>query len=135
MRLLLWYCSRFGWKPTQKTIDSMADGNPGEVQNAVVAFVHIEPEDETRSQKVETKLIKNLKWLSAKWETKNLVLHSFTHLAEEKADVHFGRGFFDRVRARLTQSGFRVVETPYGHFNDLNLQAPGHPLARIFKQL
>ncbi len=135
MRLLLWYCSRFGWKPVRKTLEDAKDGKPGEVQDAVVAFIHVEPQDEERVGKVETKLVKNLKWAAGKWETKTLVLHSFTHLGEEKAGEGFSRGLFDRARARLEQTGYDVVETPYGYFNDLELQAPGHPLARVFKQL
>ena len=52
MRLLLWYCSRFGWKPVKKTLEGAADGQPGEVQDAVVAFIHVEPGDEERAGKV-----------------------------------------------------------------------------------
>ena len=135
MRLLLWYCSRFGWTPTQKTIEEADDGQPGEAKDAVVAFIHVEPEDEERAGKVETKLVKNLKWLAGKWETKTLVLHSFTHLGQEKAGVEFSRALFDRARDRLEQTGYEVIETPYGHFNDLDMAAPGDPLARVFKQL
>jgi len=135
LKLLLWYCSRLGWRPTKKTVEDVADGEPGEARDAVVAFIHVEPADEERASKVETKLVKNLKWLAGKWETKTLVLHSFTHLGEEKAEAGFSRGLFDRARERLEQTGYQVIETPYGHFNDLELAAPGHPLARVFKQL
>jgi hypothetical protein len=134
LRLLLWYCSRFGWKPAKKTLEDVPDGSPGEAEDAVVAFINVEPLDEERAGKVETKLVKNVKWLAGKWETKTVVLHSFTHLGEEKAGEEFSRGLFDRARERLEQAGYRVVETPYGHFNDLDLAAPGHP-ARVFKQL
>jgi hypothetical protein len=27
-----------------------------------------------------------------------------------------------------------AVQTPYGYFNDLSMDAPGHPLARIYKE-
>lgn len=135
MRVLLWYCTRFAWTPTRKTLENVADGQAGEGDNAVVAFVHAEPADEQNAGKVETKLVKNMKWLAGKWDTKTLVLHSFTHLGEDKAGADFTRGLFDRARTRLEGAGYHVLETPYGHFNDLDLQAPGHPLARVFKQL
>ncbi|MBW2703707.1 MAG: threonyl-tRNA synthetase editing domain-containing protein [Deltaproteobacteria bacterium] len=135
MRILLWYCSRLAWTPTQKTIEDVADGVSREVQDSVVGFIHVEPEDEERASKVETKLVKNLKWLAGKWETKRIVLHSFSHLAEEKADAGFSQGLFERAHKRLEESGYEVIETPYGYFNDLELAAPGHPLARVFKQL
>ena len=135
MKLLLWYCSRLAWKPTQKTLEDVADGVPDEVLHAVVGFIHVEPEDEERASKVETKLVKNLKWLAGKWNTKSIVLHSFSHLGEHKADAGFSQSLFARARKRLEEADYKVIETPYGHFNDLELVAPGHPLARVFKQL
>ncbi len=135
MRLLLWYCERFCWNPTKKTLENVPEGTAGEATSAVVAFIHAEPADERNAGKVETKLVKNLKWLAGKWNTKKVVLHSFTHLGEEKADAEFTLGLFKRARDRLEQVGYEVFMTPYGHFNDLELSAPGHPLARIFKQL
>jgi hypothetical protein len=135
LKLLLWYCSRFDWKPAVKTLENAAEGKPGKVVNAVVAFIHVEPGDEERAGKVETKLVKNLKWLAGKWETQSVVLHSFTHLGDEKADAGFSQALFERARKRLEQTGYQVEETPYGHFLDLDMAAPGHPLARVFKQL
>jgi hypothetical protein len=135
MRVLFWFCDRMAWTPSVKTLPEVEDGEPGSASAAVAAFVHVEPQDEGKSSKVETKLVKNVKWLAGKWNTRTVVLHTFTHLAEEKADPVFARDLLARVRKRLEEVGYLVTETPYGHFNDLELAAPGHPLARIFKQL
>ena len=134
MRILFWYCDRMAWTPTSKTLPEAPDGTAGEVKNAIAAYVHLQPSDEERAGKMETKLVKNIKWLAGKWETKLVVLHSFAHLAEDKADAEFTRGLLSRARTRLEDAGYDVVETPFGHFNDLELSAPGHPLARIYKE-
>ena len=34
---------------------------------------------------------------------------------------------------RLTSSGFQVEQTPFGYFLDLQIDAPGYSLARVFK--
>jgi len=39
----------------------------------------------------------------------------------------------DKVEARLMNAGFDVAQTPWGDFLDLDLQAPGFSLARVFK--
>lgn len=135
MRVLFWYCKRFGWTPAQKTIEDAEPAVAGECVNAVVAFVHVEPADEQKASKVETKLVKNAKWLAGKWETKRIVLHSFTHLAVDKADPDFALGLLRRAGDRLEQVDYEVLNTPYGYFNDLQIDAPGHPLARVFKEL
>lgn len=82
---------------------------------------------------IETKLVKNAKWLARKWETNTIILHSFTHLGEEKADPEAAMALLKRAGKRLEKAGYTTVQTPYGYFHDLSIQAPGHPLARIYK--
>lgn len=133
MRVLFWYCDRFAWNPAIKTLDDAPDACADARENTVVAFVHVEPQDADRRSSAETKLVKNTKWLARKWETKRIVLHSFTHLGEVKSEPASARALIERARQRLEQAGYRTVQTPYGYFNDLSLQARGHPLARIYK--
>ena len=134
MRLLFWYCDRFGWNPSLKTLDDAPEAVPMSHEKAVVAFIHVEPADVEAGSTAETKLAKNAKWLARKWETRKIVLHSFTHLGEQKAEPEAAKGLIDRVQERLATAGYTAVQTPYGYFNDLQIDAPGHPLARIYKE-
>ena len=134
MRVLFWYCDRFDWTPAIKTLPEVPDAEPTENRDAVVAFVHIEPQDVQDDSTAETKLVKNAKWLARKWEITRVVLHSFTHLGQEKADSAEARALLDRSQKRLQNAGYSVDQTPYGYFLDLAIKAPGHPLARIYKE-
>jgi len=134
MRLLFWYCDRFAWHPSLKTLEDAPEAGPMSQEQAVVAFIHVEPADLLAGSSAETKLVKNAKWLARKWETQNIVLHSFTHLGEEKAEPAAAKAVIDRVQERLEKAGYEAVQTPYGYFNDLAIEAPGHPLARIYKE-
>jgi len=78
-------------------------------------------------------LDKNTKWLARKWKTKKIILHSFSHLAEEKADPGLAKALLDRAAQRIQNAGYETFQTPYGYFNNLELRAPGHPLARLYK--
>ena len=133
MRVLFWYCDKFAWNPAVKTLDDAPDAAADAHENAVVAFIHVEPKDTENHNSVETKLVKNAKWLARKWETSVIILHSFTHLGEEKAAPDFANALLDSAQRRLETAGYKAVQTPYGYFNDLTIQAPGHPLARIYK--
>lgn len=133
MKLLMIYADRFAFRPALKTLDDAPDASPGEVSRAVLGFVHVEPGDIGGGARAPTKLVKNLKWLAGKNDTQTIVLHSFSHLSEEKADPAEARVLFDRAQERLESAGYTVSQTPYGYFLDLDLQAPGHPLARVFK--
>lgn len=134
MRLLFWYCDKFSWTPAMKTLDSAPEAMPGDYQEVLVAFVHVEAKDVLDGSSSEKKLLKNLKWLAKKWHNKQIILHSFTHLGEDKAEADKALELLNRVEKRLKNVDYEVVQTPYGYFLDLDMQAKGHPLARIYKE-
>lgn len=134
MRVLFWYCDKFAWTPTIKTLDQVPISGPNGKNKVVVAFVHIEPKDIENSSSSETKLVKNAKWLARKWDVTQILLHSFTHLGQEKADPDQAKQLLDRVHQRLLKAEYDASLTAYGYYNDLVLEAPGHPLARIYKE-
>ncbi len=134
MRILLWYCEQFCWSPAIKTLESAPESGPGHYHEVIVAFIHVEPKDVLEGSSAEKKLIKNLKWLAKKWDRKHIILHSFTHLGEDKADAQEALELLNRVEVRLKNVDYDVTQTPYGYFLDLDMQAKGHPLARIYKE-
>lgn len=134
MRVLFWYCTRFAWDPALKTIEEAPDAASDHREKVVVAFVHVEPGDLEEGSSAETKLVKNAKWVARKWELKEIILHSFTHLGESKAEPDEARALLFRAEQRLQGAGYRCTQTPWGYFLDLEMNAPGHPLARIFKE-
>lgn len=136
MKLLMIYSTSFGYNPTIKTIEDMPDfSETKNFENVQVAFIQVEKEDEENETAVKKKLLKNLKWIAGKNNTKKIILHSFAHLSESKADPNFTKQLFDNIDERLTSSGFDVEQTPFGYFLDLKLEAPGYSLARVFKDL
>ena len=134
MRVLFWYCDHFNWTPAMKTLEDAPEAGAAQNDSCVVAFVHIEPSDAESGSSTETKLVKNAKWLARKWDVKKIILHSFTHLGEDKAQPQQAGELLQRAHTRLADAGYEVMQTPYGYFLDLDLQAPGHPLARVYKQ-
>jgi len=136
MRVLFWYFDKFNWKPSMKTLETAPKADKGNYSEVVAAFVHVEPSDlsEEKKGKVETKLVKNCKWLAGKWGTKKVIIHSFAHLSEEKGAPEEARQLLSRAANRIKSAGYEVNETPYGYFLDIELQAPGKPLARIYKE-
>jgi len=134
MRVLFWYCDKFAWTPTIKSLDQVPESGPDAAGDVVVAFVHVEPRDVEKGSSAETKLVKNSKWLARKWDVSRVLLHSFTHLGEEKADPDLAGKVLEQARDRLIKSGYDASLTAFGYYNDLVIEAQGHPLARIFKE-
>lgn len=136
MKLLIWYMDEFGFKTSRKSLDDALEQNEEKlIKSAVVAFIQMEEEDEENSQAIETKLVKQLKWAAKKNETKRIVLHSFAHLSDSKASAEVTQTLFNNSQQRLEGSGYGVTQTPFGYFLDLHIKAPGHSMARIFKDI
>ena len=67
MKLLMIYCSEFGYTPRVKTLDDAEILTDTKIFTEVlVAFVQAESGDETDMAGTETKLVKNLKWAAKK---------------------------------------------------------------------
>ncbi|MCB9249864.1 MAG: hypothetical protein H6613_15580 [Ignavibacteriales bacterium] len=135
MKLLIFYVNSFAFETHHKGLDSADELDiKDSIQNAIVGFIHVEEKDEQDSSNVETKLIKNLKWAARKNETNRIVLHSFNHLSTSSASSDFTQSLFNNAEVRLRNSEYDVSQTPFGYFLNLNMDAPGKPLARLFKE-
>ena len=134
MKVLMIYADRFAYVPTIKTLDFVPEMSEGmEYKDVQVAFIQVEKEDE---EKIPTKKFTNfVKWLSRKNEFKTIILHSFGHLSESKADPKFTLDVLNLFEEKLTNAGFEVFQTPFGYFLDLDIKAPGYSLARVFKSM
>jgi hypothetical protein len=85
MKLLMVYANNFAYKTTTKTLEEFPEiDEKEEIEQALIGFIHIEEKDGENLSKAVTKMIKNLKWVANKNNTKNIVLHSFAHLSESK---------------------------------------------------
>jgi len=129
------YTDKFAYKTRIKNLESVEQYDEHkQMENALVGFIQVEQKDEDNISKIGTKMIKNLKWAAKKNETNNIVLHSFAHLSLSKADEEITKQIFDGAKKRLNDSGYNTLQTPFGYFLDLDIQAPGKSLARVFKE-
>jgi len=136
MKLLIIYADKFGYKTSNKGLESAKTIEEEIIfTNSLVGFIHFEEKDEEILSVVETKMIKQLKWAARKNEADKIVLHSFAHLSESKGSPELTKELFNSAEERLKNSGYEVFQTPFGYFLDLDVQAPGHSFARLFKDI
>lgn len=133
MKLLILYCEKFSYLATINTIEEYrSEKISDDISKAIVAFIQVEKEDEAEIDKIEKKMTKQLKWAAGKNNTNCVVLHSFAHLSESKAEPHITKYLLDKAQERLLSSQYDACQTPFGYFLDLKIEAPGFPLARLF---
>ncbi len=135
MKLLMFYTKEWWYKTAAKTLEHVPDAEKEESANdAVVIFFHCEAEDEGKYDTVVQKFVKNTKWLAGKFSVKNVVLHSFNHLSSSKSSAEFAGRLLEEVRLRLERTGYAVMQTPFGYFNEFRMHVAGDSLAKVFKE-
>jgi len=136
MKLLMFQARRFWFRSFSKTLESVPDQEvEREIPDAAVIFIHAEEGDEDGGAPLLTKALKNIKWIANKRGLKNVVLHSFTHLAETNASPEYASSLLDSLAERLQSAGYSVVATPFGYFCEWDLSVYGESLAKVYKAL
>lgn len=135
MRVLTFLARSFSWQPFSQTLPDAPPASPGQVADAVVAFIQIEARDEDDRARAFRHLLKHLKWLANKKAFRHIVLHSFTHLGGENADADFAREFLLDMAQRLENTGYQVDITPFGYFCSWQIDVYGESLAKVYKDI
>jgi hypothetical protein len=129
-------CNRFAYSTGMKTLETAADNlPPAEYKDVLVGFIHMEEKDIEDIKGREKKLVNTLKWAARKNECNKVILHSFAHLSESKAPPDKTLEIFNLAQKRLENGGYETYQTPFGYFLNLEIDAPGHSFARLFKEL
>ncbi|WP_462319569.1 threonyl-tRNA synthetase editing domain-containing protein [Marinilabilia sp.] len=146
MKVLVFYTKRFGYKTSEQNLsdeelaifypDKEQIEHEAQYKDCITAFIQAEAEDEEKDLKSrEKKLANHLKWVARKNNTSDIVLHSFAHLSASKASLEFTAGLFNATQTRLNNGSYSASQTPFGFFLDLDMEAPGFSMARVWGDL
>lgn len=137
MKLLMFHCKVFWYKVGRPGLEGAlcSESNEAKYNNCSVVFIHIEPKDVSKSNKVIRKAINNVTWYKRKTGASTIILHSFAHLAEEKADAVDAKKILDAIYTKLKNKIEEVHITPYGCFLEFRMHVFPTPISRVFKSL
>ncbi|RJQ49315.1 MAG: hypothetical protein C4538_02445 [Nitrospiraceae bacterium] len=135
MKMVMFYVHEWWYRTASKSLPEVPDvGKEEVVKDAVVIFYHAEADDEGNKDSVIQKFVKNTKWIAGKFKTKNVVLHSFNHLSMSKSSPEFAHALLNDVVERLQRTGYTVMTTPFGYFNEFKMHVAGDSLAKVYKE-
>ena len=138
MRLLIFQAHHFDYQASQRgspLANEMANPAQERIEDALIAFIQMEPRDEERDKAVLDQAVKYFRWYARKREMNRIVLHSFAHLAEERSSPEFALAFFQQLQEKLEQYDYQVSQTPFGWSLEWDLKVQGHAYAKTFKVL
>jgi len=136
MKLLMFNANEFWFKTFEKTVDAVETRDTeASIREALVIFINVEKDDETRRDKVVKKAVENINWLTRKTGRTRVVLHSFAHLSESKSSITFAEEVFRLIMTRLEARGVEIHMTPFGYFLEFKIHVRGESLAKVWKSV
>jgi threonyl-tRNA synthetase len=137
MRLLIWHVDAFVAEPTERGRSKVADVEPQtvRVEDALVVFAAVEKNDEAEPEATAERAAVAIAQVAKQLGVHSVVLHSFAHLFVELSTPATAQQVLGATQSRLEADGYDVDQTAFGWFNRLDMQAKGHPLSRVARQV
>ncbi len=125
----MFHVESFWYRPNE------SNENKTEIGESVLVWIHSEALDENNKSSVIRKMVKNIRWLSNKAGCETVILHSFAHLDDSKANPDFADSLIEEVALKLRDRDYDVHIVPFGHFYEFNVHVKGSSLAKVFKKI
>lgn len=137
MRLLIWHVDSFKAVPSERGRSKIADKDPQPVSmsEGVVVFAAVEKSDEAEPEAVAARAAQAIVEVAMQLGVRTVVLHSFAHLFVELSTPATARRVLAATQTQLEAEGYNAEQTAFGWFNRLAMQAKGHPLSRVARQV
>jgi hypothetical protein len=137
VRLLIWHVDTFKAEPSERGRSKIADKDPQPVSmsEGVVVFAAVEKGDEAEPEAAATRAAKAIAEVAEQLGVRSVVLHSFAHLFVELSTPATAQRVLAAAQTQLEVEGYNVAQTAFGWFNRIGMQAKGHPLSRVARQV
>ena len=137
MRLLIWHVDGFNAEPTERGRSKVADAEPRTISigEGLVVFAATEQADEAEPGAVAGRAAQAVAEMAKQLGVRAVVLHSFAHLFVELSTPEAAQHVLTATQIQLEAEGYNVEQTAFGWFNRLDIQAKGHPLSRVARQV
>ena len=137
MKVLGLHCNHIWYRVGTPSIgeDTSLLGKEWSCDSCVIILIHVEKEDEKRPNEMARRLRKFSIWFARLNDVDKIVLHSFAHLSESKADPNIARQIIEKAYKGIIQRGYNAHLTPFGYFLELKLHISDRTSSRVFKSL
>ena len=135
MRFLSFHVNYFKSKVTKRGRSKIFEELEGiekesSVDNAIVLFMSFDKTDESNISILENGVLE-IEKITKQLKISNVVLIPFAHLFGDLSSPEFALNSLKELEVMLQKKEFSTIRLPFGWFNELEMNAKGHPLSRI----
>jgi len=138
MRTLMIHSDYLRYKTRSKTKiaediedEKRADG----VDNALVAFIAVEKEDEENPELIIRKAVKEILSVQNKVNADNIVVYPYAHLSSSLSNPTVATQILKGIEAELVDNNEAVLRVPFGWYKSFELACKGHPLSELSRTI
>lgn len=138
MRTLMIHSDYLRYKTRSKTKiaediedEKRADG----VDNALVAFVAVEKEDEENPELIIKKTVKEILGVQNKVNADNIVIYPYAHLSSSLSNPSVAQQILKGIEIELIDNNEAVLRVPFGWYKSFELACKGHPLSELSRTI
>lgn len=99
------------------------------VDEALVAFIAVEKEDEENPELIINKAVKEILNVQNKVNAENIVIYPYAHLSSSLSNPDVAQKILKGIEAELLDNNEAVLRVPFGWYKSFELSCKGHPLS------
>jgi threonyl-tRNA synthetase len=105
------------------------------VEEALVAFIAVESEDERNVRYIVEKAAEEAISIYKQVNAERIVLYPYAHLSSELASPELSVEILRGLESDLLSSGVEVKRAPFGWYKSFTLRCKGHPLSELSRKI
>ncbi|WP_135853000.1 threonine--tRNA ligase [Halorussus salinus] len=138
MRLLFVHSDHLEFETTTEAEEGVAEteGVPmaGRMEDCVTAFVSVETGDETDLDAVAANAADELRDVTDRLNTRNIVLYPSAHLSDDLAGPESAKTVLRKLDA-LLDADYEVLRAPVGWYTSVEVACKGHPISELSRHV
>lgn len=138
MRLLLIHADFLEFEAKEKT--KVAEEVPeeeksGRSEEALVAFIAIEEEDEEDPESIIENTFDEVNQVREKVGAESVVIYPYAHLSESLSSPDTAIQVMDSICDKFEEIGVEYLRAPFGWYKSFDLKCKGHPLSELSRTI
>ncbi len=135
MKILALHSDFIEIEPKKKAIKQAEDIKKEKiiVKDCLVVLSASQKADEGKEKAVAKRLVNEIKDISEKVGTKNVVLYPYVHLVSDPSNPKSAKEILD-LAAKDLKKNYKVTSAPFGWYKAFNLKCKGHPLSELSRE-
>ncbi|MBO7719908.1 MAG: threonine--tRNA ligase [Methanosphaera sp.] len=138
MRTLMIHSDYLRYKTRSKTKiaeDIEDEKRDSGVDDALVAFIAVEKEDEEDPEIIIKKSVKEILNVQNKVNAQNIVVYPYAHLSSSLSSPDVAQQILKGIEAELKDNNEAVMRVPFGWYKSFELSCKGHPLSELSRTI